>query len=84
MSKKDKFIIEEVAKDLLVHTRHGSKAWEMLTTVLNTAGDDWSNGKSNRWIGYAQCLLVAEGAITLDECMRQTRAVVSAADEIEE
>ena len=46
--------------------RENSKAWEMLMTVYNNASE-WDTGKSHRWIGYAQCLLVAEGAVTLEE-----------------
>ena len=46
-------------------TRENSKAWEMMITARNNQ-DEWADAKINRWIGYAQCLLVAEGATTID------------------
>lgn len=46
--------------------RKDSKAAEMLLNIENNIAD-WSCGKVNRWLGYAQCLLVAEGATTIDE-----------------
>ncbi len=82
-SIKDIFIIDEITKDLLCIAREGSKAAEMLRTVSNNM-KEWSVGKSNRWIGYSQCLLVAEGAITLDECMHKTRLITKAACELDE
>ena len=52
--------------------RENSKAWEMLMSVYNNA-DTWNTGKAHRWIGYAQCLLVAEGAVTLEKIRDITR-----------
>jgi len=84
ISKKDNFIIKETVKMMLLYARKNSKPWEMLVAVDNNRGDeDWDTGKLNRWIGYAQCLLVAEGAITLDETMRIGREIAQAANEAE-
>ena len=82
LSKKDKFIVEELVKTLLPHTRKNSKSWEMLITVDNHAfTKDWPARKLNRWIGYAQCLIVAEGGLTLDEVIEKTRAIEKIAQE---
>ena len=83
LSAKDKFIAEEIIKDLKFHVRENSKSWEMLVTASNHVfTGDWSAGKINRWIGYAQCLIVAEGGLTLDEVKRKTRMVEKAAEEM--
>jgi len=83
ISKRDKFIIEETVKMMLLYARENSKPWEMLMAVNNNVkGSDWDVGKLNRWIGYAQCLLVAGGAITLDETIRIGREIAKAAEEI--
>ena len=64
----------ELFADTLKHltNRENSKAYEMLTTVANNA-NTWDTGKAHRWIGYAQCLLIAEGAITLETMRNITR-----------
>ncbi len=55
----------------------------MLKAVENHArARDWPARKLNRWIGYAQCLIVAEGVLTLDEVIRKTRLVENAAEEM--
>ncbi len=56
--------------------RENSKAEEMMQTVYNNAYE-WDVGKSNRWIGYAQCLLVAEGATTIDELREAVRKIIN-------
>ena len=63
---------ELFALELMPLVREFSKASEMLQIVYNNA-DTWDIGKSHRWIGYAQCLLVAEGAITLEDMRDITR-----------
>ena len=59
----------------LASKRMNSKAYEMLTTVYNNY-HTWDTAKQNRWIGYAQCLLVAEGAITLDELRTEIEGII--------
>lgn len=54
--------------------RENSKAAEMLVTVMNNI-ETWDLPKLNRWIGYAQCLLVAEGATSIDELRDDIRAL---------
>ena len=54
--------------------RQCSKAHEMLTTCHNYS-DEWSISKLNRWIGYAHCLLVAQGTITIDELREKIRRI---------
>jgi hypothetical protein len=68
---KETELIAEYTKFLC---RKGSKAEEMMQNVLNNV-DEWDIGKSNRWIGYAQCLLVAEGKITIDELRDNIRKI---------
>ncbi len=53
----------------------GSKADKMMTSVISQYRD-WSVSKSNRWIGYAQCLLVAEGRTTIKELRDKTREII--------
>ncbi len=53
----------------------GSKADHMISQVIENYLD-WPIGKSNRWIGYAQCLLVAEGKTTIDELRDETREIL--------
>ena len=79
-SDKDKFITGQIAEDMTFTARKNSKAWEMFKAVADNV-DSWPTGKLNRWIGYGQCLLVAEGEITLDECIRKTREITNAADD---
>lgn len=81
---RDKFTIGETVKDGLLVAREGSKAYEMLRAVEQHLKDEtWNVGKLNRWIGYAQCLLVAEGSVQLDELIRKGRLLEEAAKEIE-
>lgn len=54
----------------------GSKASDMFIEVLENV-KDWDIGKSNRWLGYAQCLLVAEGATTIDELRVAIRKIIN-------
>ena len=58
-----------------ISNRKDGKANEMLQTVKNLE-NVWSVGKMNRWIGYAQCLLVAEGATTIDKLREDIRELV--------
>jgi hypothetical protein len=82
-SKIDKFVIEEIVKEMIRHTREGSKSWEMLKTVDNHAHTmDWPVRKLSRWIGYAQCLIIAEGAMSLDDMIKKTRIIENAAKEM--
>ncbi len=53
----------------------GSKADRMMTSVISQY-QDWPISKSNRWIGYAQCLLVAEGKTTIDELRDRTKEIL--------
>ena len=64
--------VEIVMYMLTVSRREHSKANEMLNTVFQNMST-WSISKLNRWIGYAQCLLVAEGATTIDKLREETR-----------
>jgi hypothetical protein len=71
---------EENAKIIeytLSKARERSKAWEMLIVARNNLGH-WDDSKIGRWIGYAQCLLVAEGATTIDELRDEIRRIVNA------
>ena len=70
---EDTKLIARYTKNLTVKN---SKAWEMLQTVENNV-DDWSVGKSNRWIGYAQCILVAEGRATIHTLREDIRQIVA-------
>ena len=82
ISKKDKYIVGVLCEDMIPSIRRGSKAWEMIVAVENGLSDEtWDLGKMHRWIGYAQCLMVAEGSETLDGIMIKTRRVIDAADE---
>ena len=65
-------ILAEYTKSI---ARENSKAWEMMQTATNMAGE-WDAGKMNRWIGYAQCLLVAEGGTTIDELRNDVGKIV--------
>ena len=47
-------------------SRPGSKAEEMMQKANDKIGY-WDESKIHRWIGYAQCLLVAEGATTIEK-----------------
>jgi hypothetical protein len=67
----------------MLHVRKNSKSWEMLMAASNHVHSrDWPARKINRWIGYAQCLIVAEGAMSLDEIIRKTRIIENTAKEM--
>ncbi len=53
----------------------GSKADKMMNEVI-TSYRDWPISKSNRWVGYAQCLLVAEGRTTIEDLRDKTRELI--------
>ena len=53
-----------------------SKAYSMLNKAWQNIYV-WNISKLNRWIGYAQCLMVAEGTLTLEEIMSITREIVN-------
>ena len=57
-----------------ISKRSDSKATEMLKATSNNL-TTWSISKLNRWIGYAQCLLVAEGATTIDKLRKAIREI---------
>jgi hypothetical protein len=83
LSDEDKFVVDELVKLLILHVRENSKSWEMLKIVDNHSHSrDWPARKLNRWIGYAQCLIIAEGGLSLEDVIRKTREVESAAREI--
>ncbi len=48
----------------------------MAQNALNNA-KEWGIAKTNRWIGYAQCLMVATGTKTLEEIMEDTGHIVN-------
>ena len=62
----EKQITKRIIQETKILARKNSKAFEILQNCENNL-DDWSISKLNRWIGYSQCLLVAEGAITIDD-----------------
>jgi hypothetical protein len=74
----------EQNRELMKYTyelsRRNSKAWEMMVTA-NRHFDEWSNSRISRWIGYAQCLLVAEGAITLDKLKDDAREILKGVED---
>ena len=61
-----------IKESMLISKRENSKANEMLLTCYNYS-DDWEISKLNRWIGYAQCLLVAEGATSIEKLKDMNR-----------
>lgn len=44
----------------------------LLETILNEE-EEWKNDKLNRWLGYAQAILVATRMLSLEECKRANR-----------
>jgi hypothetical protein len=66
---------EKIIEHTLTRTRVGSKAWEMMVTAGNKL-DEWDDAKLNRWIVYAHCLLVAEGAITINKIADEIRDLI--------
>jgi hypothetical protein len=75
MTKED-FLATEIVKSTMTYSRkrQNSKANEMLQTVYNMIGE-WDQGKIHRWIGYAQCLLVADGSVTLDTLKQEIKDI---------
>ena len=72
-------VTEKIIEYTSSKTRDNSKAWEMMITARNRIGE-WNDAKINRWIGYAQCLLVAEGATTIDQLADDVREIVKDED----
>ena len=69
----------ERTKEIIKHSRaiswrENSKANEMLLICLNNS-DDWEISKLNRWIGYAHCLLVAEGATSIEALQEMVKEI---------
>ncbi len=64
----------KICRHHIAITREDSKEREMLETVLANI-KNWDIAKQNRWIGYAQCLMVATGTITLEELKNTTRSI---------
>ena len=80
----EKMITKEFLKYMsCISNRKDSKANEMIQTALNNI-DEWSIAKTNRWIGYAQCLLVAEGVTTIDKLREETRGIAARVEAKEE
>ncbi len=71
--RKETLLIVEYTETL---ASVGSKADRMITQVIENI-DDWPIGKMNRWVGYAQCLLVAEGRTTIDELRDGIRKILA-------
>jgi len=80
---KEEYILEETIKDLITRTREGCKAWELLKAAENNiVSKGWSIPKIGMVVGYAQCLMVAGGTITLDEVYRIIRMVEDSLDDV--
>ena len=75
---KNQYIIYSLATEFYRHAS-SDKARSMLETVSQEA-ENWSVGKLNRWIGYAQCLLVAVNDLELDDVVEMTERVIAEAD----
>ena len=75
MKRKLKKSTMLIAQHGLEKSRPNSKSREMFQTVMN--GEyEWNESKANRWIGYAQCLLVAEGVVTIDRLRRVVNSCI--------
>ncbi len=59
-------IEEKIANNGLLHSREGSKESFMFRELLDNISI-WDIGRQNRWIGYAQALLVVSGSQTLQD-----------------
>ena len=81
--QKEKYITENIIKELfwLCGNRTNGKPYEMVMNIDNNK-NEWDQGKVHRWIGYAQCLLVAEGAVTLDNLKLSIKRINNTAKEL--
>jgi hypothetical protein len=84
VTDEDKYVIDKITTELLPFAIKESKAYHLLFTVQNDLQHDkrFTVRKANRWIGYAQCLLVAEGSLTLDDIITNTRRIEESALEL--
>jgi hypothetical protein len=78
MTEKEENV--KIVEYTLSKTRKNSKAWEMMVTTRNNI-NEWSNSKIGRWVGYAQCLLVAEGVTTIDTLREDIRTIIRRHDD---
>ncbi len=75
MSKNERNLTSKIIiMSMNISNRKDSKANELLQNCWNNI-EYWDIGKLNRWIGYAHCLLVAEGATTIDKLRDEIRNI---------
>ena len=65
----------KICKHHIAITRVGSKEREMLEKVEANI-NEWDIAKKNRWIGYAQCLMISTGTISLEELKSVVRNII--------
>jgi hypothetical protein len=65
----------KLASFIYARANEDSHAKDMAKAILDHILD-WEYTKLHRWIGYAQCLLVTDGVMSLEEIIEQTRKVV--------
>jgi len=86
MKKKKKQLADTLAildYSLSISDRHCSKANELLITLYNNKSI-WDIAKMNRWIGYAHCLLVAEGSTTIKRLREDIRELLGNENKLED
>jgi len=65
----------KIAEATLWKSPEKSDSQRILKSVI-TNYNKWSLSKLNRWVGYAQCQLVNEGVVTLNELKDLSRNIV--------
>ncbi len=60
-----------------------SEGQRLLKNIIQN-WNKWPLSKLNRWLGYAQATLVAEGITTVNDLRQQVRDIINKPDEVDE